>query len=143
MSRRARPPIVGAMTSHPQSSRLLVVADRTATRDAVAGILERGGHTVTEARDAQDAITLIAQTRFDAMVIAPAPGSRTCATILDSPADCPAAVVTLDCSSGDDEPETGGHAATVLRAPWALSELYDAVARAAAHEAGKSTVLSV
>src|SRR5579864_6839902 len=136
MSRRARPPIVGAMTSHPQSSRLLVVADRTATRDAVAGILERGGHTVTEARDAQDAIALLAQTSFDAVVIAPAPGSRMCATILDSGEDHPPAVVTLDCSAGAAEPDAGGHAATVLRAPWSLSELYDAVARAAAHEAG-------
>ena len=137
MSRRARLPIGRAMPPHAQSARLLVVADRAATRDAVAGILERGGHTVTEARDAQDAIALLAQTSFDAVVIAPAPGSLTCATILDCGRDCPPAVVTLDCSAGDREPDTGGHAATVLRAPWSLSELYDAVARAAAaHEAG-------
>jgi CheY-like chemotaxis protein len=123
--------------------RVLVADSNPAVREVVAGVLHRAGFDVATAADAGEAVAVLEKDGMDAIVVSLRLPPGGCIALLDACTQPPPAVVLggpTGVMHAMVEPEVRAavddpRVVAVLREPYKLQELYDAVGRAASpHE---------
>jgi two-component system capsular synthesis sensor histidine kinase RcsC len=110
---------------------VLVVEDNENVRSSFSDILRTVGYTVMEAADGEDALSLLATTRFDAMVLDLKMPRRDGASLLSALSE-PPAVIVVSAYELDDETRhrVGSTIVAHLSKPVPPQQLLDAVADA-------------
>ena len=131
------PAFVSSRTSPPEpaaaldAGAVLVVDDRHAVRTSIAAVLRSEGYAVTEVGDGQDALPILRNEQFDAMVLdlrMPLVGGASLLAALTNPP--PTVILSASQMTGEDRARVGDTVVAELTKPVAPQRLLDAVAAA-------------
>jgi DNA-binding response OmpR family regulator len=106
---------------------VLVAHGEGIMRQGLAGILSRAGCDVDEAEDADEAMTVLAKTEFDALVVSFGLPPDGCRPLLDGAERLPSTVVLSASTDDVAEVSANPNVQTVLMRPFPLRAFYDAV----------------